>query len=62
MRALIYNKQVSDKLTDRLIAIAKKAKVPVVPVTETMPGGVSFSDWMLGELDTLDKALTGPPA
>jgi zinc/manganese transport system substrate-binding protein len=62
VRALIYNKQVSDKLTDRLIAIAKKAKVPVVPVTETMPGDVSFSDWMLGELDTLDTALSGPPA
>jgi len=62
VRALIYNKQVSDKLTDRLIAIAKKAKVPVLPVAETMPGGVSFSDWMLGELDTLDKALSGPPA
>ena len=62
VRALIYNKQVSDKLTDRLIAIAKKAKVPVVPVTETMPGGVTFSAWMLGELDALDKALTGPPA
>ena len=62
VRALIYNKQVSDKLTDRLIAIAKKAKVPVVPVTETMPGGVSFCDWMLGELGTLDKALAGPPA
>ena len=62
VRALIYNKQVSDKLTDRLIAIAKKAKVPVVPVTETMPEGVSFADWMLGEIDALDKALTGPPA
>ena len=60
--ALIYNKQVSDKLTDRLIAIAKKAKVPVVPVTETMPGGVTFSEWMLGELDALDKALSGPRA
>ena len=62
VRALIYNKQVSDKLTDRLIAIAKKTKVPVVAVTETMPEGVSFTDWMLGELDELDKALTGPPA
>ncbi len=62
VRALIYNKQVSEKLTERLIAIAKKAKVPVVPVTETMPEGVSFTDWMLGEVDALDKALTGPPA
>ena len=62
VRALIYNKQVTGKLTQRLIDIARKAKVPVVPVTETMPEGVSFTDWMLGELDALDKALTGPPA
>lgn len=62
VRALIVNKQVTDKLTERLIAIAKKANVPVVAVTETMPGGVSYTDWMLGELDTLDKALSGPPA
>lgn len=62
VRALIYNKQVSKRLTDRLIAIAGKAKVPVVPVTETMPEGISFSDWMLRELDALEKALSGPPA
>jgi zinc/manganese transport system substrate-binding protein len=62
VRALIYNKQVTEKLTQRLIDIARKANVPVVPVTETMPAGVSFGDWMLGELDALDKALSGPPA
>ncbi len=62
VRALIYNKQVSDKLTERLIAIASKARVPVVPVTETMPGGASFTEWMLGELEALDKALSRPPA
>ncbi len=60
VKALIYNKQVSEKLTERLLAIAKTAKVPVVGVTETMPAGVSFQNWMLGELDALDKALTGP--
>jgi hypothetical protein len=25
-----------------------------------MPPNVSFQDWVLGELDALDKALTGP--
>jgi zinc/manganese transport system substrate-binding protein len=60
VKALIYNKQVSEKLTERLRAIAAKAKVPVVGVTETQPANVSFQDWMLGELDALDKALTGP--
>ena len=57
MRALIYNKQVSSKTAQRLIDIARKAKVPVVAMTETQPAGLSFTDWMLGELDALDKAL-----
>lgn len=60
VKALIYNAQVSEKLTQRLLAIAKAAKVPVVAVTETQPANVSFQDWMLGQLDALDKALTGP--
>ena len=60
VKVLLYNKQVSEKLTERLLDIAKAAKVPVVGVTETMPANLSFQDWMLGELDALDKALTGP--
>ena len=59
VRVLIYNNQVSEKLTERLRAIAAKAKVPTIGVTETMPAGVSFQDWVLGELDALDKALGG---
>jgi zinc/manganese transport system substrate-binding protein len=60
VKVLIYNSQVSEKLTERLRDIAGKAKVPVVGVTETMPANVSFHDWVLGELDALDKALSGP--
>jgi len=60
VKALIYNKQVSEKLTQRLIAIATKAKVPVVAVTETQPADTSFADWMLSQLGALDKALSGP--
>ena len=59
VKALIYNKQVSDKLTGRLIAVARKAKVPVVAVTETQPSGISYRNWMLSQLDALDKALAG---
>lgn len=59
VKALIYNKQVSEKLTERLLDIAKKNKVPVVAVTETQPAGVSFQDWMLSEMNALDKALAG---
>ena len=60
VKVLLYNSQVSEKLTLRLLDIAKQAKVPVVGVTETQPANVSFQDWILGELDALDKALSGP--
>ena len=59
VKVLIYNNQVTEKVTERLRDIATKAKVPTVGVTETMPAGVHFQDWMLGELDALDKALSG---
>ena len=60
VRLLIYNSQVSEKLTERLRDIAKRARVPVIGVTETMPANVKFQDWLLGELDAVDKALSGP--
>ncbi len=60
VKALIYNSQVSEKLTERMRAIAGAAKIPVIAVTETMPANVSFQDWVLGELDAVDKALSGP--
>jgi len=60
VRLLIYNSQVSEKLTERLRDIAKRTKVPVIGVSETMPANVKFQDWLLGELDVLDKALSGP--
>ena len=57
VKVLFYNSQVSEAMTTRLRDIATAAKVPVVPVTETLPPGMHFTDWMLSELDTLDKAL-----
>ncbi len=60
VRLLIYNSQVSEKLTERLRDIARRAKVPVLGVTETMPAKVNFQEWLLGELNNLDKALSGP--
>lgn len=60
VKALIYNAQVSEKLSERLVTIAKEAKIPVVGVTETQPASIAFADWMLGQLDALDKALDEP--
>jgi zinc/manganese transport system substrate-binding protein len=60
VKVLIYNNQVSETLTERLRELANRSKVPVVGVSETMPPNTSFQDWLLGELDALDKALSGP--
>jgi zinc/manganese transport system substrate-binding protein len=57
VKALIYNKQVSDSLAQRLREVALQAAIPVVGITETCPAHQSFDDWMLGELDALDNAL-----
>jgi zinc/manganese transport system substrate-binding protein len=59
VKALISNTQVSEALSQRLTAIAKDANVPVVGVTETLPPGKHFQDWVLAELDALDTALSG---
>ena len=59
VKALIHNAQVSEALTQRLVATAQTANVPVVGVTETLPVGKHFQDWVLSELDALDQALSG---
>jgi zinc/manganese transport system substrate-binding protein len=61
IRALLTNAQVSDPATQRLLAIAKDAGIPVVGVTETEPPGDDYAAWMLAELGPLEAALDAPP-
>jgi zinc/manganese transport system substrate-binding protein len=61
VRVLLYNKQVTGNLTNRLIDVARSANVPVVGITETEPADTSFLDWMTSQLDELEKALQSPP-
>ncbi len=60
VRVLFYNKQASDKIVLHLVEIARAAKVPVVGVTETVPPGMTFQDWMASALSDTEKALAGP--
>jgi zinc/manganese transport system substrate-binding protein len=60
VRVLLYNKQASDKLVQRFVELARASNIPVVGVTETAPPGVSYQDWMLAQLNDLEKALAGP--
>ncbi|MEM5401544.1 metal ABC transporter solute-binding protein [Paraburkholderia unamae] len=62
VRVLIYNSQATEALTRRMLALAKQSKVPSVSVTETQPAGVNFQQWMLAQLDSLDKALAAGTA
>ena len=60
VKALLFNTQVTDAMTDQLLAAAREANVPVVGVTETVPDGMNYAEWMLGQLESLEKALAGP--
>ncbi len=58
VRALLYNEQVTDPLTESLLALAQRSGVPVVGVYETMPApGYDYQSWMLAETRALDAAL-----
>lgn len=59
-RVLFYNRQVVDPLTERLLATAEAAKVPVVAVTESMPEGSTYVRWMAEQLDATARALSAP--
>ncbi len=60
--ALIYNSQTAGTLTTRLKEDAVAAGVPVIPITETMPAGMHYEDWMTSELHALSDALTAQQA
>jgi zinc/manganese transport system substrate-binding protein len=62
VKALFYNRQVTGKLTQRLLGLARASRIPIVGVTETMPAGTTFQDWIMGELGDTERALAGPPS
>ncbi|MDQ1583605.1 MAG: zinc/manganese transport system substrate-binding protein [Microbacteriaceae bacterium] len=54
---LAYNEQTSGPQTDAVLAAAKSAGVPVVPVTETLPSGKDYISWMTSNLNAVSHAL-----
>ena len=57
VRILFYNKQVSDKTSARMLAIAGAAHVAVVGVTETEPKDTDVQAWFAGQLKEVADAL-----
>jgi zinc/manganese transport system substrate-binding protein len=59
VKALVYNAQAATSTTQRLRALATRAGVPVVAVTETLPRGERFQAWQTRQARALLKALRG---
>ena len=57
VKVFLYNQQVTDPLTESLIALAGQNHIPVVGVYETMPTGYSYQRWMLAEVQALQRAV-----
>lgn len=58
VKALVYNEQVTDPLTESLITLASQNHIPVVGVYETMPEpGYDYQTWMLAEITALRQAV-----
>jgi zinc/manganese transport system substrate-binding protein len=59
VKLLVYNSQASDPLAERMLKLARAAKIPVIGAIETEPPGSTYQAWMTKELVAVDKAL--PP-
>ncbi|WP_225425352.1 metal ABC transporter solute-binding protein, Zn/Mn family [Apilactobacillus timberlakei] len=51
----VENTQASDSIVDNLVQLAKKHKVPVVKVTETMPNNTTYQKWMLSQYQQVER-------
>src|SRR5579859_7222823 len=59
VRALVYNQQVTDSLTESFISLATANGIAVVGVYETMPEpGYAYQSWMRAEVRALHDAIT----
>jgi zinc/manganese transport system substrate-binding protein len=59
VKAMLYNAQASEPAVAKLVQMAKDNGIPVVGVSETEPPHSTYQDWMMGQLNALDKALAG---
>lgn len=54
VRLLIDSPQTNNAVAERLVGIARASGVGVVDVGETEPVGVSYQEWVMGELDGVE--------
>ncbi|MGH8317452.1 MAG: metal ABC transporter solute-binding protein, Zn/Mn family [Steroidobacteraceae bacterium] len=60
VKVLVYNRQVTDTLTESFLDLARRSGIPVVGVYETLPTpGYHYQSWMRAEVMALRKAMAG---
>ena len=59
VKVLLYNGQVTDEETTRIRRLATSSGVPVVAVTETIPGHEDYQSWQLRQAERILAALGG---
>ncbi len=59
IKALLYNAQAVSAVTKSVRAHARRAGIPVVAVTETLPPGLTFQGWQNDQDQALLRALGG---
>jgi zinc/manganese transport system substrate-binding protein len=59
--AVISNDQTAGAETDAVVTAAKRAGLPVVTVSETLPDGFRYADWMAANIDDVASALRTSP-
>ena len=59
VKAMLTNAQASEPAVAKLVDLAKANGIPVVGVSETEPANSTYQDWMMGQLNAFDKALSG---
>jgi len=58
VKVLVYNRQVTDTLTESFLDLARRSGIPVVGVYETLPvPGYHYQSWMLAEVAALRQAV-----
>jgi zinc/manganese transport system substrate-binding protein len=54
---LLYNSQAVSPITALVRTAAQQAGIPVVGVTETLPPHLTFQQWQLAQVRSLQRAL-----
>lgn len=57
VKVFIYNNQVINPATKKMLSLAESENIPVVGVSETMPNDLTYVQWIMQELNQLEGAL-----